>query len=99
MAERLGNCAINQKVSGLIPGHAKVLHPTCLVGVCPCTYCKSLWIRVSAKCKCKLVLVGSHLVQIRVNVVCRAVLWRRVALLVVQLGQLMFIRNRSEHES
>ena len=37
MAEQLGSRAINQKVAGLIPGHAndvvslgKALHPTCL---------------------------------------------------------------------
>ena len=28
----------------------KALHPTCLGGKCPCAYCKSLWIRASAKC-------------------------------------------------
>ena len=40
MAELLGNRAINQKVAGLIPGHAndvvsldKALHPTCLGGM------------------------------------------------------------------
>ena len=27
----------------------KALHPTCLGGECPCTYCKSLWIKASAK--------------------------------------------------
>ena len=57
MAERLGNGAINQKVAGSIPGSAK-LH--CVFGQgtspylprgggCPSTYCKSLWIRSSAK--------------------------------------------------
>ena len=57
MAERLGNRAINPKVAGLIPGRAndvvslsKALHlPRENV---PSTYCKSLWIRESAKCKC-----------------------------------------------
>ena len=52
--------ASNQKVTGWNPGHdknevvslGKPLHPTCLGGECPCTYCKSLWIRASAKCKC-----------------------------------------------
>ena len=56
MAERLGNQASNQKVAGSIPSRAndvmsfgKALHPTCLKGECPCTYCKSLWKRASAK--------------------------------------------------
>ena len=51
MAERLGNRAINQKVTGSCPAVqkdvvslGKALHPTCLGGECPCTYCKSLWI-------------------------------------------------------
>ena len=42
MAERLGNRAINQKVSGSIPGRAhdivslgKALHPTCFGGNVP----------------------------------------------------------------
>ena len=54
--ERLGNRAGNPKAAGSIPGRAndvvslgKALHPTCLGGECPCTDCKSLWIRVSAK--------------------------------------------------
>ena len=56
MAELLGNRASNQKVTGSIPGRAKLMlcpwarHFTLLAsGECPCTYCKSLWIRVSAK--------------------------------------------------
>ena len=53
MAERLGNQASNQKVAGSIPGCAKLCcvlgQGTCLGGECPCTYCKSLWIRASAK--------------------------------------------------
>ena len=56
MAERLGNRAINQKVVGLIPSVQKgscVLEqetsPYLPRGECPCTYCKSLWIRASAK--------------------------------------------------
>ena len=54
MAERLGNRTINKEVVGLIPGHAMTLclwarHFTLLAsGECPCTYCKSLWIRASA---------------------------------------------------
>ena len=62
--ERLGNRASNQKVASSIPGRAKwrcVLEkgtsPYLPRGECPCTYCKSLWIRVSAKllkCKCKI---------------------------------------------
>ena len=46
MAERLGNRAINQKVAGSIPGHAKMKlcpwarHFTQLAsGECPCNYC------------------------------------------------------------
>ena len=31
-----------------VPGHFTLLAS----GECPCTYCKSLWIRASAKCKC-----------------------------------------------
>ena len=56
MAERLGNWASNQKVAGSIPGRDK---GCCDLGQgtscylprreCPCTYCKSLWIRASAK--------------------------------------------------
>ena len=56
MAERLGSRAINHKVVGSIPGCAKwrcVLgqgtSPYLPRGECPCTYCKSLWIRASAK--------------------------------------------------
>ena len=53
----VGSRAINQKVIGSIPGHAK-LHcvlgqgtsPYLPWGECPCTYCKTLWIRASAKC-------------------------------------------------
>ena len=56
MAERSGNRAINQKIAGSIPGREK-LHcvlgqgtsPYLPQGECPCTYCKSLWIRASAK--------------------------------------------------
>ena len=58
MAERLGSRAINQKIVGLIPGHAKLrcvlgqgTSPYLPRGECPCTYCKLLWIRASAKCK------------------------------------------------
>ena len=54
MAERLGSQAINQKVVGSIPGQMTLCpwarHFTLLAsGKCPCTYCKSLWIKVSAK--------------------------------------------------
>ena len=56
VAERLGIRAINQKVVGSIPRPCKMTlcpwarHFTLLVSVeCPCTYCKSLWIRVSAE--------------------------------------------------
>ena len=58
MAERLGNQATNQKVAGSILGSEKMTVPwarrfTLLAsGECPCTYRKSRWIRVSAKCKC-----------------------------------------------
>ena len=53
MAERLGNWAINQKVrfpavQNDVVSLGKTLHPT---GECPCTCCKSFWVRVSAKCK------------------------------------------------
>ena len=58
MAERLGNRATNQKVAGSIPGRAKL---RCVFGQgtspylpqrgggggCPCTFFKSLWIRVN----------------------------------------------------
>ena len=54
VAERLGNQASNQKVAG--SGLCKITlcpwarHFTLLAsGECPCTYCKSLWIRASAK--------------------------------------------------
>ena len=50
------NWAINQKVAGSIPCRAKGLcvlgqrtSPYLPRGVCPCNYCKLLWIRVSAK--------------------------------------------------
>ena len=53
---RLGSRASNPKVAGSIPGCAKwhcVLgqgtSPYLPRGECPCTYCKSLWIRASAK--------------------------------------------------
>ena len=53
VAERLGNRDSNQKVTGSIPVCEKL---RCVLGQgtspyleCPCTYCKSLWIRVSAK--------------------------------------------------
>ena len=56
VAERLGNRAGNLKVAGLIPGRSKwrcVLgqgtSPYLPRGECPCTCCKSLWIRASAK--------------------------------------------------
>ena len=56
VAERLGNWASNPKVAGSIPGHEKMTlcpwarHFTLLFsGERPCTYCKSLWIRASAK--------------------------------------------------
>ena len=56
MAEWLGNRAINQKVASSIPGLAKCCcvlgqgtSPYLPRGECPCTYCKSLWIRASAK--------------------------------------------------
>ena len=56
VAERLGNRAVNQKVAGSIPDRAKgrcVLRqgtsPYLPRGERPCTYCKSLWIRASAK--------------------------------------------------
>ena len=55
MAEWLGRRTINQKVVGSIPGRAKwrVLgqstSPYLLRGEHSCTYCKSLWIRASAK--------------------------------------------------
>ena len=46
VAERLGSRASNLKVASLIPGHVKL---QCDLGECPCTYCKSLWIRAFAK--------------------------------------------------
>ena len=55
---RWGSRASNPKVAGSIPRRAqndvvslgKALHPTYLGGgECPCIYCKSLWIRASAK--------------------------------------------------
>ena len=56
MAEWLGNRAFNQKVAGSILGHAKwscVLgqgtSPYLPRGECSYIYCKSLWIRASAK--------------------------------------------------
>ena len=53
MGEQLGNRAMNQKVAGSIPGMMLcpwARHFTLLAsGECPCTYCKSLWIRASAK--------------------------------------------------
>ena len=62
MAEWLGNRAINEKVAGSIPGSAEITlcpwarHFTLLAsGACPCTYCKSQWIRSLlnvTKCKC-----------------------------------------------
>ena len=59
MAERLWNRATNHKVAGSILSHAKLrcvlgqgTSPYLPRGECPCTYCKSLWIRASAKCKC-----------------------------------------------
>ena len=57
VAERLGNQASNQKVAGLIPGRAKWhalgqgTSPYFPWGECPCTYCKSLWIRASKRVK------------------------------------------------
>ena len=57
VAERLGNRATNLKVASSIPGHAKWrcglgqgTLPYLPRGECSCTYCKSLWIRASAKC-------------------------------------------------
>ena len=57
MAERLGSWAFNQKVVGSISGRAILrcvlgqgTSPYLPRGECPCTYCKSLWIRASAKC-------------------------------------------------
>ena len=56
MAERLGSRAINQKVPGSLPGRAKMTlcpwqgtSPYLPQGECPCTYCKLLWLRASAK--------------------------------------------------
>ena len=54
LGNRLGNRASNLKVASSIPGCAKwrpwARHFTLLaLGECPCTYCKSLWIRASAK--------------------------------------------------
>ena len=50
MAERLGSRSINQKVVGPIPAMLKdVVSYYLPLGKCPCTYCVSLWIRVSAK--------------------------------------------------
>ena len=57
-AERIGKRAINQKVADSIPQPCQMTlcpwarHFTLLAsegGECPCTYCKSLWIRPSAK--------------------------------------------------
>ena len=55
MAERLGNQAITQKVAGSISPKndvvslGKALHPLHPPsGECPCTSCKSLWIKASA---------------------------------------------------
>ena len=53
MDEQLGNQAINQKVTGskvqIDVSLGKALQPSYLVWDCPCTYCKSLCIRSSAK--------------------------------------------------
>ena len=50
MAERLENWAINQKVAGyLCCVLGQGTSPYLPRGECPCTYCKSLWIRASAK--------------------------------------------------
>ena len=56
MAEWLGSRAINQKAVGSIPSRAKLrcvlgqgTSPYLPRGECPCTYCKSPWIRASAK--------------------------------------------------
>ena len=54
VAEWLGNRVSNQKVDGLIPWPCKIMlcpwarHFTLLAsGKCPCTSCKSLWMRAS----------------------------------------------------
>ena len=54
MAERLGNRASNQKVAGSISGHANYIVSLGKAlqlprDRCPCTDCKSLWIRAFAK--------------------------------------------------
>ena len=55
VAERWGNRASNQKIASSIPGCVRwrcVLGQGTLYlpwGECPCTYCKSLWVRASAK--------------------------------------------------
>ena len=54
MAEQLGNRATTQKVAGSIL--ACKWHCVLGQGTSPCTYCKSLWIRASAKCKCNVLL-------------------------------------------
>ena len=90
MAERLRSRAFNQKVAGCIPGHAKgccVLgqgtSPYLLRGECPCTNCKSLWIRASAK-------------WLHVNVQC-LVAWPRVQSLPANMETCWFLLS-SKHE-
>ena len=60
MTEWWGSRARNQKIAGAIPRRVKW---RCVLGQgispylprseCPCTYCKSLWIRASDKCNVK----------------------------------------------
>ena len=72
MAERLGNQAINHKLVGLSPGCAKLCSvlgqgtsPYLPRWECPCNYCKSLWIRMSAKCLNVNVFITGFVIKIK----------------------------------